>query len=171
MWKFIKKWWFLQRLEFQINYHTGKSELENILSGRTVFSSKGFFIDGTSKYPGIAKRPLGKFFSWLLFWRWVERKEHYKRRVHKYMKFFNQWEEKKYIEMIKIQKNQHITHMPNLTFKGEDAHGLFGLIELLLERYPLVSSSTGKISAFIITTVVGSTGLIYLIIKLINKFI
>ena len=167
MWKLIRKWWFLQRLEYQINYHTGKYRLENILSGESILSSESFFIDGTSKYPGIAKRPLGKYLSWLLFWRLFEGEKRYKRRVHEYMKFFKQWKEKKYIDTIAIPKDGDIVLMPNLSSKGEDAHGLAGLFELLLERYPLTWSATGKIIAFVIM----SAGGIYGFIKLIGRLL
>ena len=166
MWKLVRKWWFLQRLEFQINYHTSIGRLEEIFAGHSILSSERFFIDGTEKYPGIAKRPLGKYFSWLLFWRWFESEERYKRRVHEYMKFFKQWKEKKYIDTMAIPKGGHIYLMPTLSSKGEDAHGLFGLFELLLERYPLTWSSGGKISAYIIT----SAGGIYYLIKTINSY-
>jgi len=77
------------------------------------------------------------------------------------MKFFNHWVEKGYIiyaKEVKPDGSVVETNIPNLTSKGEDAHGFFGLFELLLERYSLTWKATAKIVAFAITTLVALAG-------------
>jgi hypothetical protein len=176
MWKLIRKWWFLQRLEDQILLYTGKENSETIFArrGGPTLSSDDFFIKGTQEWPGIASRPLGKYLSWLLFWRWCENRERYNRRIYEYMDFLKYWKEKSYIDYAKIiQSNGNMiqTNMPHLTSKADDIHGLVGLLELIQQTYPLTWGAMLKLCAFVITTLMTSVVGAYFLIKLGNYII
>ena len=128
MWRLIKKWWFLQRLEAIIIMHTAKNSFQEVLIGKTVLLNEQFFILGTKEYPGIIFRPLGKF-SWLLFWRknWkfenkdkLSETQSFKRKIHEYHNHFKYLKEKKYIAW---EPTQSGTDYPNVTYLADDVHG------------------------------------------------
>ncbi|KKR13345.1 MAG: hypothetical protein UT43_C0046G0010 [Parcubacteria group bacterium GW2011_GWC1_39_29] len=149
MWRLIKKWWFLQRLEEAIALHTGKAPIEDILLGRSVLLSQEFFIYGTDKYPGIVFRLLGRF-SWLLFWRKHEDPEKLNRRIHEYNNYLKYWLENNYIEMRKIEKNGQTGFMPITTHLADDIHGWFGLIQLTKDKLPAPWMIVTSVVAFLI---------------------
>lgn len=140
MWRLIKKWWFLQRLETISTFHTGKNSFEDVLSGKTVLLNEQFFTLGTKDYPGIIFKPLGKY-SWLLFWRWnwkfenldkLMKSQGFKIKLHQYNNFFKYLKEKNYIAWEPTEKG---IPYPNTTYLADDIHGWAGLIQLIADTF------------------------------------
>ena len=150
VWRSIRLWWFLQRLEQKIELHSAKALLGDILLGKTVLSSQQFFIIGTKEYPGYAKSPLG-WLSWILFWRLFESEERFNRRAHGCMNFFEYLIAKKYVALASTGHG----FMPHLTASGMDIHGLTGLSEFLQQRYPLTWGATLKYATVLVVVAAG----------------
>ena len=155
MWRLIKKWWFLQRLESVIALHTGKNSFKDVLSGGTVLLNEQFFTLGTKDWPGIIFKPLGKY-SRLLFWRrhWkfenldkLMESQKFKRKLHEYNHFFKYLKEKNYIAW---EPTQQGTPFPNTTYLADDVHGLSGLVQLIADTFKVPWAIIGAIVTFII---------------------
>jgi hypothetical protein len=134
MWLFIRKWWFLQQLRKKINLHTSKASLKDISLGSSVLLTVPFFITGTTEYPGLAFKSVRRFSS-ILRWRKKADENKLKKRIHEYNSMLNSLLADDYI--MEVTGSDGNKYPSVATPKADGIHGLFGLVQAILEKYNL----------------------------------
>ena len=133
MWLFIKKWYFLEKLNKAIKLHTLKESIVKIRGGR-VLLTKQFFIEGNEDFPGLAYESTTRF-SFILIWRKRKNIQKLKARISEYNDIFDACIKEGIIDL----EDTSIGSLPSVgsNLKFHEIHGLLGLIQALLSRYKL----------------------------------
>jgi len=138
MWRFIKKWWFLQNLRNAITFHTSQQSMEKLHGGGKVLLTQDFFIIGTDAYPGLAIRSVKRFYPILWWRRGGQDEKKIKKRVIEYNEIFEVCVKEGYINM---QPTEGSVPMPSTaTPLADSICGWWGLLQNILKKYYLAWS-------------------------------
>ena len=154
MWYTIRKWWFLQRIEDAIKRHTLINDSENMSYGEKVLLDRKFLIEGNKVYRGIIHISVNRL-RWVLLWKLLRRDRRLSERIYEYSNFYDYLVDKD-IGYIK-EETALAQPMPTLTIKGQKAHGVFGLAEMLLQEYPLTWDTMGRFFAVSVAAIAASS--------------
>lgn len=147
MWHRIKMWWLLQDFGKQISTHTSEQTREYVSPGQFIVLSREFFIDGTDKWPGLARRS-SKRFSKILFWRKKDKPEGIKKRIIDYNDILDSCIKEKYIS---LQESKSGTHLLKGDLYDEARGWAAGFIQVVGKKFP----ATWAFIAWILTVIAG----------------
>jgi hypothetical protein len=141
---FIKKWWFLEKLDKEISRHTHFQSIEALSKGEHVSLTPYFFISNNPskhlpEYPGLAYRSIHRF-SNIFWWRKKVNEDKLKKRIEEYNNLLKVCTEEGYVKTESTEKNgEKMIILSTSNSKAYHIRGWIGLINGLLEEYNSVA--------------------------------